>query len=66
MPSAEAILLQLEMSHMQMRLWLGLVVEGVADRFAISVGAYSEVFLTWMNVTAQEMKVNLHRHPKNG
>ena len=40
-----------------MRLWLGLVVEDVADRFQISVGTCSKVFHTWIRVTAQEMKV---------
>lgn len=40
-----------------MPLWLGLVLEDVADRFQVSMGTCPKIYHTWINVIAAEMKV---------
>ena len=46
-----------EFVAMLMRLRLGLLLEDVADRFAISPATMSKIFLTWIKVMSKAMKV---------
>ena len=46
-----------EFVAMLMRLRLGLLLEEVADRFAISPATMSKIFLTWIKVMSKAMKV---------